>query len=67
LSCSASSRSNQIDELPGQQLGLRDLRELEEELGVLAPQLVRLPGVLESLERELADRLQHPEALVRVP
>ena len=52
---------------PGQQLGLRQLCELEEELGVLAPQLVRLTRVLESLERELADRLQHPEAGVREP
>jgi hypothetical protein len=52
---------------PGPQLGLRELRELEEELAVLAPQFVSLSGVLESLERELADRLQHPEAAVPEP
>jgi len=31
------------------------------------PQVLGVVGFLESLERELADRLQHPEAAVREP
>ena len=51
---------------PGQQLGARQLRKLEEEGAVPLPQDLSPAGLLDSLERELADRLQHPEALLRV-
>ena len=46
---------------------LGGLREREEELGVPQAHVVRLSRTLELLDGELADRLQHREALVRVP
>ena len=48
------------------QLGLRELRQLEEVRAAPTSQLLGSAGLLESLERELADRLQHPETLLRV-
>src|SRR5204862_1505532 len=47
------------------QLGLRQLPELEEVGAVPMPETRGAAGFLESLERELADRLQHPETAVR--
>src|SRR5207247_7679079 len=52
---------------PGSQVGLRELPELEEVRGVPLPQVLAATGSLESLVRELADRLQHPEAAVCEP
>src|SRR5680860_250955 len=42
---------------------LRLLRQRPEELGMSASELLRLPGLLEHLQCELPDRLQHGEAL----
>ena len=44
----------------------RRLREGQEELGVTTAHRVCIAGLLEALERELADRLQHPEPLACV-
>ena len=41
-------------------------RKLEEEGAVPLPQDLSPAGLLDSFERELADRLEHPEALLRV-
>src|SRR6266536_2737958 len=49
----------------GAQLGLGELPELEEIRGAPAPDVLRVAALVEPLERELADRLQHPEAAVR--
>src|SRR5438105_3106500 len=49
------------------QVRLRRLRQREEVLGMRPPKLLRLVRVFESLERVLADRLQHPVTLVRAP
>ena len=51
---------------PGQQLGACQLRKLEEEGAVPLPQDLSPAGLFDSLECELADRLQHPEALLCV-
>ncbi len=51
---------------PGQQLGTCQLCKLEELGAVPLPQNIGAAGLLESLDRELADRLEHPEALLRV-
>src|SRR5262249_40606207 len=51
---------------PALQLGLRDLSEPEEVGGVPMPEVLGVAAFLQSLERELADRLQHPEPLSRV-
>ena len=51
---------------PGQQLGARQLRKLEEEGATPFPQDLSPAGLLDSLDRELTDRLQHPEALLCV-
>jgi hypothetical protein len=47
-------------------MGLCLLGEREEVLGVAPPQFLGLARVLEPLGRVLADRLQHPEALLSV-
>ena len=43
------------------------LGDREDMLRLASPDRVRLAGRLEPLGRELADRLEHPEALVRPP
>ena len=45
-------------------MGLGFLDQLEEVLGVAPADVVGLPGGLEALEGELADRLVHPEAVI---
>ena len=44
----------------------RRLREGQEELGVTTAHRVCIAGLLEALERELANRLQHPNPLTCV-
>ena len=51
---------------PVPQLRLRELAELEKVRGVPSPEILGATGISEPLECELADRLQHPEALVRM-
>jgi hypothetical protein len=51
---------------PAVELGSCFLRECEKETGVPRPQLLLHARRAEPLERVLADRLQHPEALARV-
>ena len=48
-------------------MGLGFLRQAQEIVGVALPETVTVSLVLESLGGVLADRLQHPEALLRVP
>ena len=48
-------------------MGLGFFRQTEEIVGVALPETVTVFLVLESLDGVLADRLQHPEALLRIP
>ena len=51
---------------PANELGPRELPEREKVCAVPMPEFLGAAGFLKSLEPELADRLQHPEALLHV-